>query len=112
SLTGFSLLAGVAIQCFGGMRQIVQTFTQNKLNDTLPQALNRCDYRNVVFYPMLKNFVSNDRFYSSIGLTEIFDLKAQGAPSAQERDKFYYANALKEMERHFKNSGKPHITFI
>ena len=41
---------------------------QNKLKDTLPQALERCGYRNVVFYPMMRNFVSNDRFYNSIGL--------------------------------------------
>jgi phosphoglycerol transferase MdoB-like AlkP superfamily enzyme len=111
-LTEFSLLAGVSTHSFGGMRQFVQTFTQSKLKDTLPQALQRCDYRNVVFYPMLKNFVSNDRFYSSIGLTEIFDLKAQGAASAQERDSFYYGNALKEMERHFRTSSKPLFTFI
>jgi phosphoglycerol transferase MdoB-like AlkP superfamily enzyme len=111
-LTEFSLLAGVSTHSFGGMRQFVQTFTQGKLKDTLPQALRRCDYRNVVFYPMLKNFVSNDRFYSSIGLTEIFDLKAQGAPSAQERDIFYYGNALNEMERHFQTSSKPLFTFI
>ena len=111
-LTEFSLLAGVSTHSFGGMRQFVQTFTQGKLKDTLPQALQRCDYRNVVFYPMLKNFVSNDRFYSSIGLKEIFDLKAQGAPSAQERDSFYYRNALNEMERHFKASRKPLFTFI
>jgi hypothetical protein len=111
-LTEFSLLAGVSTHSFGGMRQFVQTFTQNKLQDTLPQALARCDYRNVVFYPMLKNFVSNDRFYTSIGLREIFDLKAQGAPSAQERDSFYYGNALTEMERHFNTSSKPLFTFI
>ena len=86
------------------MRQFVQTFTQNKLKDTLPQALERCGYRNVVFYPMLRNFVSNDRFYTSIGLKEIFDMKAQGAKSAQERDRFYYDNAMAEMERHFKAS--------
>ena len=78
-LTEFSLLAGVSTHSFGGMRQFVQTFTQNKLKDTLPQALERCGYRNVVFYPMLRNFVSNDRFYTSIGLKEIFDMKAQGA---------------------------------
>ncbi|HJZ29744.1 MAG TPA: sulfatase-like hydrolase/transferase [Hyphomicrobiaceae bacterium] len=111
-LTEFSLLAGVSTHAFGGMRQFVQTFTQNRLKDTLPQALARCGYRNVVFYPMLKNFVSNDRFYSSIGLKEIFDLKAQGAPSAQERDRFYYNNALGEMERHFRTSRAPLFTFI
>jgi phosphoglycerol transferase MdoB-like AlkP superfamily enzyme len=111
-LTEFSLLAGVSTHSFGGMRQFVQTFTQNKLKDTLPQVLERCGYRNVVFYPMLKNFVSNDRFYNSIGLREIFDLKAQGAKTAQERDRFYYDNAMGEMERHFKTSRRPLFTFI
>jgi phosphoglycerol transferase MdoB-like AlkP superfamily enzyme len=94
------------------MRQFVQTFMQNKLKDTLPQALERCGYRNVVFYPLLKNFVSNDRFYNSIGLREVFDFKAQEAKSAQERDRFYYNNAMAEMARHFKVSNRPLFTFI
>lgn len=111
-LTEFSLLAGVSTHSFGGMRQFVQTFTQNKLKDTVPQVLQRCGYRNVVFYPMMKNFVSNDRFYNSIGLKEIFDMKVQGATSTQERDRFYYDNALKEMERHVRVSRKPMFMFI
>jgi phosphoglycerol transferase MdoB-like AlkP superfamily enzyme len=111
-LTEFSLLAGVSTHSFGGMRQFVQTFTQNKLKDTLPQALERCGYRNVVFYPMLKNFVSNDRFYNSIGLREIFDSSAQGAKTAQERDRFYFNNAMGEMARHFKASDRPLFTYI
>jgi phosphoglycerol transferase MdoB-like AlkP superfamily enzyme len=111
-LTEFSLLAGVSTHSFGSMRQFVQTFMQNRLKDTLPQALERCGYRNVVFYPLLKNFVSNDRFYHSIGLREIFDLRAQAAKSAQERDRFYYGNAMAEMERHFKASRQPIFAFI
>ena len=111
-LTEFSLLAGVSTHSFGGMRQFVQTFTQNKLKDTVPQVLSRCGYRNVVFYPLLKNFVSNDRFYNSIGLKEIFDLKAQGAKTAQERDRFYFENAMAEMDRHFQASRQPMFTFI
>lgn len=111
-LTEFSILAGVSTHSFGGMRQFVQTFTQNKLKDTLPQALERCGYRNVVFYPMMRNFVSNDRFYASIGLKEIFDMRSQGAKTAQERDRFYYDNALAEMDRHFKSSRKPLFTYI
>jgi hypothetical protein len=111
-LTEFSILAGVSTKTFGGMRQFVQTFMVNRLRDTLPQVLQRCGYRNVVFYPMLRNFVSNDRFYSSIGLSEIFDLKAQGAKTAQERDRFYYANALAEMQRHVSSSDKPMFTYI
>src|SRR5262245_55308957 len=111
-LTEFSLLAGVSTHSFGGMRQFVQTFMQNRLKDTLPQALERCGYRNVVFYPMLKNFVSNDKFYASIGLREIFDLRAQRAKTVQERDRFYYDNALDEIDRHFKASPRPLFTFI
>jgi phosphoglycerol transferase MdoB-like AlkP superfamily enzyme len=111
-LTEFSILAGVSTHAFGGMRQFVQTFTQNKLKDTLPQVLERCNYRNVVFYPMLRNFVSNDRFYTSIGLKEIFDMRSQGAKTVQERDRFYYANAMAEMEQHFKASGKPLFMYI
>ncbi len=111
-LTEFSILAGISTQAFGGMRQFVQTFTVNKLKDTLPQNLESCGYRNVVFYPMMRNFVSNDRFYASIGLTEIFDIKAQKAPSVQERDRFYYGNALAEMEKHIATSPKPLFTYI
>jgi len=111
-LTEFSILAGVSTHSFGGMRQFVQTFTQNKLKETLPQVLQTCGYRNVVFYPMMRNFVSNDRFYASIGLKEIFDMKTQGAPTAQERDRFYYDNALNEIERHVQTSGKPLFTYV
>ena len=111
-LTEFSLLAGVSTHSFGGMRQFVQTFTQNKLKDTVPQVLERCGYRNVVFYPLLKNFVSNDRFYTSIGLREIFDLRSQGAKTGQERDRFYFDNAMAEMSRHFNSSRQPMFTFI
>jgi len=111
-LTEFSLLAGVSTHSFGGMRQFVQTFTQNKLKDTLPQALERCGYRNVVFYPMMRNFVSNDKFYASIGLREIFDMKSQGAATAQERDRFYYDNSMAELDRHVRTSKKPMFLFI
>ncbi|MBO0740184.1 MAG: sulfatase-like hydrolase/transferase [Hyphomicrobiaceae bacterium] len=111
-LTEFSILAGVSTHAFGGMRQFVQTFTQNKLKETLPQVLERCGYRNVVFYPLLRNFVSNDRFYGSIGLREIVDMRAQGAKSTQERDHFYFANAMAEMEKHFKSSRKPLFVYI
>jgi len=111
-LTEFSILAGVSTHAFGGMRQFVQTFTQNRLKETLPQVFERCGYRNVVFYPLLRNFVSNDRFYSSIGLKEIVDMRAQGAKSTQERDRFYFANAMAEMEKHFKSSRKPLFMYI
>ncbi len=111
-LTEFSVLAGVSTHAFGSMRQFVQAFMEGKVRETIPQVLADCGYRNVIFYPMMKNFVSNARFYESIGLKEIFDQKDQKAPTTNERDRFYYTSALNEMERHFKASDKPLFTFI
>lgn len=111
-LTEFSILTGLSTHSFGGMRPFVQSLLAGKVRDTLPETLARCGYRNVMFYPMLRNFVSNGRFYDAVGLKEIFDLKAQRAPSAHERDRFYYANALAEMERHVAASSQPLFTYI
>ncbi len=111
-LTEFSILAGMSTQSFGGMRHFVQSLLAGKVRETVPEVLARCGYRNVLFYPMLKNFVSNGRFYETIGLREIFDLRAQKAQSVMERDRFYFTNALNEMERHVRTDGKPLFTYI
>lgn len=111
-LTEFSILAGMSTQSFGGMRHFVQSLLAGKVHETVPEILARCGYRNVLFYPMLKNFVSNGRFYETIGLREIFDLRAQKAHTVMERDRFYYTNALEEMERHVRTQDKPLFTYI
>ena len=111
-LTEFSILTGLSTHSFGGMRPFVQSLLAGKVRDTLPEALSRCGYRNVLFYPMLRNFVSNARFYDAIGIREIYDMKAQGAPTTHERDGFYYRNAVTEMERHIATSPKPLFTYI
>ena len=105
-LTEFSLLAGVSTHSFGGMRQFVQTFTQSKLKDTLPQALAalRLPQRRVLPDDDATSSPTT-AFYTSIGLTEIFDMKAQGAPTRRRSGTAStIGNALTEMERHFKNS--------
>jgi Sulfatase len=111
-LTEFSVLAGVSTYSFGSMRQFVQAFMEGKVQETIPQIMADCGYRNVLFYPMMKNFVSNARFYESIELKEIFDMKDQKAATTTERDRFYYGNAMDEMQRHFSTSQKPLFTFI
>src|SRR6516162_1962179 len=111
-ITEFAVMTGVSTRSFGGMRQFVQSLMAGKVHDTLPETLTRCLYRNVVFYPLERNFVSYDRFYSSIGLKEVFDSKDQGAPSDNERDRFYFANALDEMARHLRQSRQPLFTYI
>jgi Sulfatase len=111
-ITEFAIMTGVSTRSFGGMRQFVQSLMAGKLHDTLPETLTRCGYRNVVFYPLERNFVSYDRFYSSVGLKEVFDSKDQGAPTDNERDRFYFANALDEMARHLRQSRQPLFTYI
>ena len=111
-LTEFSVLTGLSTYSFGGMRPFVQSLLAGKVRDTLPEVLTRCGYRNVLFYPMLRNFVSNGRFYHAVGMREIFDQKAQGAKSDTERDLFYYDNALAEMEKHVAGSRQPLFSYI
>lgn len=111
-LTEFSVLAGISTYSFGGMRPFVQSLMQGKVHDTLPQALTRCGYHNSVFYPVPKDFVSNGRFYAAVGMPEIFDYKAQGAKRYNERDSFYYGNALDHLERHLQTSQKPMFAFL
>jgi hypothetical protein len=111
-LTEFTLLTGLSTHAFGGMRQFVQPLLAGKIRDTLPLALARCGYRNVMFSPMLRNFLGSDRFFTAAGFTDIRDAKDQGAKLANERDRFYYANALGEIERHIKASRAPLFTFI
>jgi hypothetical protein len=111
-LTEFSILAGVSTYSFGGMRPFVQAMMAGKVHDTLPEALARCGYRNTVFYPLSKDFVSNGRFYAAVGMPEIFDMKDQGSKSGHERDRFFYNNMLSMMDTHFSTSQKPLFTFL
>jgi phosphoglycerol transferase MdoB-like AlkP superfamily enzyme len=111
-LTEFAVLTGLSTQSFGGMSQFVQPLMAGKLRDTLPETLGRCGYRNVVLYPLIRNFVSNAKFYASIGLKEMFDAEDQGAKTNNERDRFYFGNALDEIARHLQRSRQPLFTMV
>jgi phosphoglycerol transferase MdoB-like AlkP superfamily enzyme len=111
-LTEFSVFTGLSTFSFGGMRQVIQQVMAGKIQDTLPQALARCGFRSVVFYPMLRHFLGTKKFFEGVGLSKIFDAKDQRAMSANERDSFYYANLISEMERHFKSSRQPLFAYL
>ena len=116
-LTEFSVLTGLSTYSFGGMRLFVQRLMAGKIKETLPQVLSQCGYRNVMFYPMLKSFTSADKFFGGVGINEIFDLKRQGAKRVDERDRFYYGNAMNEIGQHLigqhlAGSSKPIFAFI
>ena len=111
-LSEFSVMTGLSTYSFGGMRLFVQRLMAGKVSETLPSVLSKCGYRNVMFYPMLRAFTSADRFFKSIGFDTLFDLKDQNAKRVDERDRFYYDNALGEIERHLASSRAPLFTFV
>ncbi len=111
-LTEFSVMTGLSTRAFGGMRNFVHTFMLNRIGETLPQVLAQCGYRNALFYPMLKSFVSAAPFYRSVGIPEIYDAADQKAPNVFVRDRFYYTNALAHLEAHLATSKAPTFTFI
>jgi phosphoglycerol transferase MdoB-like AlkP superfamily enzyme len=111
-LTEFSVLAGVSTYSFGGMRTFVQSMMQGKVHDSVPQSLERCGYTNVMFYPVPKHFVSSGKFYASIGFGEINDMVAQNAKRYNERDRFYYGNALDRIAQHVETARAPLFSFI
>ena len=111
-VTEFALLTGISTKAFGDMRMFVQVLMEGRLKETLPQTLANCGYRTLMLFPMSNGFVSLDRFYRSIGFSEILDQRAQGAPTARERDRFYFQNALEAMDHHFKSSDRPLFVYI
>ncbi len=111
-LTEFSVMTGLSTRAFGGMKSFVQTYMINRIGDTLPQVLTRCGYRNAMFYPMLKSFISAASFYRSVGIPLIFDAKDQNAPGVTARDQFYYANALDHIAKQLAETSAPTFTFI
>jgi phosphoglycerol transferase MdoB-like AlkP superfamily enzyme len=111
-LTEFSVLAGVSTYAFGGMRTFVQSLMQGKIRDTLPQSLTRCGYRNSVFYPVGKDFVSNGKFYAAVGMPDIYDYRAQGATRYNERDQFYFKNVLNHVEHELNTKKGPLFSFV
>ena len=111
-LTEFSVLTGLSAHFSGGLGNFLQQVLAGKVRDTLPQALARCGYRNVALYPMLRIYLSIDRFFTAAGFHEIIDAKDQRAEFPNERDRFYFNNALGALERHLKVSQQPMFLFI
>jgi Sulfatase len=111
-VTEFALLSGISAKAFGDMRMFVQVLMEGRLKETLPQELANCGYRTLMLFPMSNGFLSLDRFYRSIGFSDILDRRAQGAPTIRERDRFYFQNALDAMDHHFKSSDRPLFVYI
>lgn len=111
-LTQFSVLAGVSARAFGSMSNFVQPFMSGRLRETVPQVLADCGYRNMMFTAWPKQFMGVARFYESIGITEIFDQKAQGNIDENPRDRFFFANLLRQIGAHTAASRQPLFAYV
>lgn len=111
-LSEFSILTGLSSEAFGGLKAMVPQIMSGRLEGSLPQWLKHCGYTNVEFNPYPESFVFSGKFHRSLGFDEILDKKRQGANSFAERDRFYYANALERISKHFSASEAPMFVFI
>ncbi len=112
-LTEFSVLAGVSTFSFGGMRPFVQSLMQGKVQDTVPGMLARCGYRNTLYFPMNKDFVSSGRFLPVHRIcAKSWIARPRVRLRYNERDRFYYDNVLANLDKHFKDQRTPAFNFI
>lgn len=111
-LTESAVLLGLSSRFFGSMKDFIQYFMAGRLKESLPQVLETCGYRNVMFYPYVFGTFGNRRFFETIGLREVYDRKAQGAKEDFARDRFYYDNMLREFDAHLATSQKPMFVFL
>jgi phosphoglycerol transferase MdoB-like AlkP superfamily enzyme len=111
-LTESGVLLGLSSRFFGSMRDFIQFFMADKLQDSLPQILEKCGYRNTMFYPYILRAFGNKRFFETIGLREVYDRKAQGLPFDVARDRVYYDNMLNFMAGKTGEGQKPLFIFL
>lgn len=111
-LIEFSVMTGLSTYSFGSMHPFVESMMAGNMKATLPESLVRCGYHGSIFYPAQRTFGSSENFYESIGMNDFFDIDDQEAPTIQERDHFYYNNALSYMSEHFRTSEQRLFTFV
>ncbi len=111
-LTQFSIFTGASTHAYGSIRNFVQVFSAGKLAQSIPQILSTCGYRNIMFTPWSKSFMSMARFYESIGFGQIDDMKVQGNQRENERDRFFFTNALNRIDEHLTKSHQPLFLYI
>ncbi|MBA2127591.1 hypothetical protein DLM45_15370 [Hyphomicrobium methylovorum] len=111
-LTEFSVFSGLSTEAFGGVRSMAPAIMTGKLGDSLTQWLKSCGYTNIELSPFPEGFAFSGRFLRSIGFDRIIDRKAQKASTFNERDAFYFNNAIAEMKKHFADSSQPLFTYI
>jgi phosphoglycerol transferase MdoB-like AlkP superfamily enzyme len=111
-MTEFSIFTGLSPLDYGMKRPFVFTLNIGKINESLLLQTKRLGYKNLHFFPMLKEFSNYDKFYGSIGMDKVFDLKDFNITTPFQRDNIYYHESMNRMEAHFKTSQQPLFNYI
>lgn len=111
-MTEFSIFTGLSPLDYGMKRPFVFTLNIGKINESLLFQTKRLGYKNLHFFPMLKEFSDYDKFYGSIGMDKIYDLRDYGLTNAFQRDHVFYKEAITRMNMHFNESQQPLFSYI
>lgn len=101
--TEYNVLTGLSARSFGRLMFYVTRIAAGRVERGLPQALRRCGYKTVSLYPAYGAFLSARRFQKSAGVERMIDSRQMGAGDV-EPDRFYYAKALRLIEREGKDA--------
>jgi phosphoglycerol transferase MdoB-like AlkP superfamily enzyme len=110
-LTDFASLTGLSTRDLGSMYNFVMPFMTGRLRHALPQYLSACGYDTSVIYPVPGEFGGTGRFYKSVGFDTVVDQHLHKAPTDQERDAFYYGQAIKRIEAG-RAAGRPQFVAL
>jgi hypothetical protein len=108
--TEYNVLTGLSARSYGRFMFNVTRIAAERVERGLPRALARCGYKTVTLFPALGAFLSARRFQMGTGVERFIDLKAMGADSDLQPDRFFYEQALKVLDSD--TSGQPLFIFV
>jgi Sulfatase len=111
-ITAAALMTSLPTIDFGWLRPYISVYLQGRVKHSLPTLLRQCGYKTAVISPLSYPFVNEGPFMTSLGIEDYRDSKKIGAHSKQERDSFYFDAALKYIDKHHKEDGRPLFLFI
>jgi hypothetical protein len=110
--TEFSILTGIPSSCYGPFASHAFQWARGKIHHTLPRYLKEHGYLTGLVFPIDKEFIRSDLFYSSIGFDEIRDQRTLDAKSDREPDAFYFNHAISWLKDHFAKRTEPLLLYV
>lgn len=111
-ISGLSLLTGLSSMDFGWRSPYLTITLQDAIKNPIPKILADCGYHTMAVLPLDYQFVNEGPFLHSIGFETVLDRLDIKAPSRHMRDKFYFEQALAQIEAHRAADGRPLFLYV